>query len=358
MPVHRTKTPTGRKDAAVKSLRPRAHFYILDIPLHRPFTTASGTVTRRELALVSLSIDGETGWGEAAPYPGQDETLATVVAAARDGGSTPTLRAALDEAMADLLARTQKMRLIDDVPGVRTELPLCVAVGTGSKVLDVVNGLVADGILRIKVKIAPGHTDHIRDIRNAHPDITIGVDANGSFEPSNWGEMLHLSEENIAYIEQPMFDLARAEVVELRDAGFLIFADESVRNVEQAADVLDLAGVGGIVVKPGRLGWTDSLAVVTAARSAGKSWRASGLLETGVGRAYTEILAAAEDAFVSDIAPADRFFTQDTVASRARGANVVVPMAYGVGIDVDEKRIAARATDVLSINPLAVPVLD
>jgi len=320
--------------------------------------TASGTVSQRKVAVVCLSVDGERGWGEAAPYPGQDETFASVINSARGGEATPTLRAALDEASADLVARTQDRQLIDDVPGTKTELPLSVAVGMGPDVLGAVDTLVGEGILRIKAKIAPRHTDHIRDLRDAHPDLTMGVDANGSFDSSSWRELLSLGDENIAYLEQPTSDLSGPEIVELSDAGLVIFADESVRSVEQASDVLKLPGVGGVVVKPGRLGWRDSLTVITAARNAGKSWRASGLLETGIGRAYSEALASAEDAFASDVAPADMFFSVDTVSSRMKGTHIVVPWGYGLGIDVDEERVASLATDHFPINPMAVPVLD
>ncbi|MFV2000508.1 MAG: enolase C-terminal domain-like protein [Acidimicrobiia bacterium] len=342
----------------MNSLRPLAHIYVLDIPLLQPFTTASGTVSRREVAVVSLSVDGETGWGEAAPYPGQDETFASVVKATRDGATTPTLSAALDEALADLVARLESRRLTDDVPGIRTELPSSIAVGMGPDVLEIVDTLAADGISRIKAKIAPGHTDHIRAIRDAHPDLTMGVDANGSFDSSTWGELMSLSDENVAYLEQPMTDLAGAEIVALSEAGFMIFADESVRSVEQASDVLDLPGVSGVVVKPGRLGWRGSLAVIAASRGAGMSWRASGLLETGIGRAFSEALAAAEDAFVSDIAPAQRYIAYDTVVSRSKGAGVVVPSGHGIGIDVDEERVAGLAIESFPINPLVVPILD
>jgi len=342
----------------VNSLQPTGHIYILDLQLLRPFTTASGTVSQRKVAVVCLAVDGVRGWGEAAPYPGQDESFVSVINAAGGGETTPTLRAALDEAMADLVARTENRRLIDDVPGVETELPLSVAVGWGADVLSAVDTLVDEGVAGIKAKIAPGHTEHVRDIRDAHPDLTMGVDANGSFDSATWDELLSLSEENIAYLEQPTSDLAAPEVVELSDAGFEVFADESVRSVEQALKVLALPGVGGVVVKPGRLGWHDSLAIVAAARNAGRSWRASGLLETGIGRAYSEALATAQDVFLSDIASADMYFSVDTVSSRKKGSSILVPTHTGLGIDVDEKRVASLATDHFPINPKAVPVLD
>lgn len=342
----------------MNSTGPIAHLYILDLPLSRPFVTASGVVSHREVAIVSVSLGDETGWGEAAPYPGQDETFGSVVEAARDGGTTPTLSAALDEAVCDLDARANGRRLASDVPADRTELPISAAVGMDAAVVDVVAALVADGITTIKAKVAPGRVDHIRDIRDAYPDLTMGVDANASFDSTSWQELMSLSEENVSYLEQPTADLSVPWLVELSDAGFIVFADESVRNPTQAVEVLRLPGVSGVVVKPGRLGWRGSLAVIDAARKMAKRWRASGLLETGVGRAYTELLAGAKDAFVSDVAPADMYFSYDAVRPRTDGAYIIAATADGVGIDVDKDRIASLAADEFVINPMAVPNLD
>jgi hypothetical protein len=54
------------------------------------------------------------------------------------------------------------------------------------------------------------------------------------------------------------------------------------------------------------------MTVVQHVRSVGKAWRASGLLETSIGRSFTNSLAGFADASVSDVAPAS-WFIEDVV---------------------------------------------
>ena len=60
----------------------QATIFHLEIPLRRPFTTAGGSVGVRSVALVRLGASAPFGWGEAAPYPGQDESIDAVLDAA------------------------------------------------------------------------------------------------------------------------------------------------------------------------------------------------------------------------------------------------------------------------------------
>lgn len=324
--------------------------YHLEIPLLRPFDTASGRVVMRTVGLVSVTRRGVTGWGEAAPYPGQDESFLDVIRAAIAGRSTPTLEAAVDEAVCDLAARERGDSLAAELGAPVTDIPISVAIGMGDAAIASVEEAVSREVTRVKIKIMPGHTAHVATIKQRFPDLSVGVDANGSFDGSSWLEMLSLADVGVEYIEQPFPSLDRVEVEKLALAGLVVFADESVRSQRAAAEVLRTPGVAGLVVKPGRLGWTTSVAVVEMARAAGKRWRASGLLETGVGRAFTEALAAAPDAFPSDVASAESFFAFDVVASRANGGHVKRATGHGSGIDIDVSAVEAHAVDVFEIN--------
>ncbi|NHZ70199.1 MAG: hypothetical protein GWP18_01000 [Proteobacteria bacterium] len=342
----------------MEKTRPVGLLYTLELPLRHPFTTSSGTVANRRLAIVALTANGVTGWGEAAPYPGQDESFASVVDGATSGVLTPTLRAAIDEASSDLHARVDGTRLTDSIPGTRSRLEMSVAVGMGDEVMPTVGSLVTSGIKRLKVKVAPGHTAHVRSIRETYPELAMGIDANGSFDSRTLDELVGLGDLGISYVEQPTENLDDPSMVELRDSGFVVLADESVRNVTDVASVLRLPGVSGIVVKPGRLGWQGSLDAVRLVRNSGKVWRASGLLESGLGRSYSEILASAEDAFMSDVASADMFFTHDIVASRSIDATITVPDGPGTGIAVDAGLIEKLSTTVVPISESVIPGLD
>jgi len=341
-----------------KSLEPiEAAFYHLEIPFLKPFTTATGSDSMRSVGLVSIARSNTTGWGETSPYPGQDEPFADVLDAARAGTTTPTLAAAMDEAMCDLVARERGISLKSELGPTDATVPISLAVGVGSAAISTVTTAWESGITRFKIKIMPGYTSHVADIRLMFPDVVIGVDANGSFDASTIAEILALKGLDIAYVEQPTVGFDDAAMQALADAGFTVFVDESIRSLPDARRVLATPTVSGVVVKPGRLGWSASVEVVRMARAVGKLWRASGLLETGVGRSFSLALAAASDSFVSDVAPASRFFSYDVVSQPIDGGELIVPTGAGIGLDVDADVVSARALDVIPLSGSAIPGL-
>jgi O-succinylbenzoate synthase len=297
----------------------------LEIPLRSPFSTSGGSIVSRSIALVRVG-DDPYGWGEAAPFPGQDEPFSVVLQAARAGESTPTLDAAIDEANTDLRARRDGESLFRVAGATKEVLEVSLAVGLDNPIEEV-DRAVQMGISRFKLKIEPGRIGHVAEIRRRHPSVLMGLDANGSFSMGSMSELEALSALDISYLEQPFSDMASVPAIEMT-----VFADESVRSVASAQTALALDHVDGVVVKPGRLGWSGALAVRDLANDAGRLWRASGLLETGIGRAYTDILAACPDAFLSDVAPAEWYLDTDITDSRYSNARITVPVAPGVGV--------------------------
>jgi O-succinylbenzoate synthase len=306
----------------------------LEIPLRRPFSTSGGSIASRSVALVRVG-DGPYGWGEAAPFPGQDEPIVDVVHAAQTGESTPTLRAAIDEALADLRARLIGESLARAVGATRKVLDVSLAVGLTDPIAEV-DRAAEEGISRFKLKIEPDRLEHVTQIRRSHPEALIGLDANGSFDLGTIAELRRVSNLDIAYLEQPVSGLVSAQGLDLRAViDVPVFADESVRSLDDAEMALALDHVDGVVIKPGRLGWSGSLAIRDLANAAGKLWRASGLLETGIGRAYTDVLAACPDASGSDVAPAGWFLETDITESRHVAGCITVPTGPGVGVTPD-----------------------
>lgn len=91
--------------------------------------------------------------------------------------------------------------------------------------------------------------------------------------------------------------------------------------------------IDGVVVKPGRLGWEGALETIGVAEALGKRWRASGLLESGIGRAFTNLLAAIPTAFASDVAPADWYLEKDVVHQSVVDGEIELPSGPGIGMD-------------------------
>lgn len=334
-----------------------ATLFRLEIPLLKAFSTATGTISDRNIGLVSVERDGIRGWGEAAPFPGQDEPFDDVLEAARTGRMTPTLAAAIDEAMSDLATRERGVSLSSELGTVRRSVPISIAVGMGDGAVDTVESAWATGVRHVKIKIMPGHTSHVGEIRHRFPGAVLGVDANGSFDASSMSELVALSGVDIAFVEQPTPTASDPALHVLMDAEFTVFMDESIRSVSTAEHTLDQPGVAGVVVKPGRLGWSGSTEVVRMARAAGKLWRASGLLETGVGRSFTLALAAATDAFVSDVAPASQFLEHDIAPQAVADGHLVIPTGPGTGFDVNTDLVRDRAMEAIPLSGSAIPDL-
>ena len=319
----------------------------IDLPMRRPFVTADGPVSSRQLALVEVLGGGCTGWGEAAPYPGQDESIDAVVSAARGRGTSRTFDAAVDQAVADWRTRRSGKSL---VASEGDRIPISVAVGLEDP-LDTVGALVDKGIGRFKVKVAPDRISHVRRLRADHPTIVLGLDANRSFDAGTIGALDELAEVGIAYVEEPVRHLDRETARHLRSRlEAPIFVDESVTAWKDVKAALADPTVDGLTIKPGRLGWSGAVKAAEAAEVAGKLWRASGLLETGIGRAFTDSLAWRSPA-ISDVAPAELYFEQDLAPSRwLDDGTMRVPDGPGVGVDPLTRTLHRYTVEVLEFD--------
>jgi O-succinylbenzoate synthase len=326
----------------------RATLVPLAIPLRRTFTTAGASIDERRVVLVRVGEGSTSGWGEAAPFPGQDEPVEGVVDAAVEGTVPATLAAALDEAVNDNDARIHGVPLM---PNSATEVPMCLAVGIDGA-LGRVADLVDRGVTAVKMKVAPDAIDQVVAVREAYPDLTIGVDGNASFGDLNRLDTGMFIDLALAFAEELFADWVTGGAEAFADmTGIPLFADESIRSVADARRMLALPSVGGVTIKPGRLGWSGALAAKRAALDAGKLWRVSGLLESGVGRAYTNLLAASEGAFVSDVAPATEYFATDLVDDLSGGGVVQIPMGPGIGVTPDPARVEElRAGDAVDVD--------
>ena len=324
----------------------RTRLHHLDIPLVAPFRTATGVVANRSVVLVAVG-DGVVGWGEAAPYPGQDETIEDLVERARASSASPALAAALDEALHDHAARRNGVPLHSVTA---TEVPVSVALGIDDA-LERAAAFAELGVARFKVKIAPGAIDHLVALREAYPDALLGVDGNRSFESMDRHDLGVVVDTGVVYAEEVFTDWVSGAAEAFVDlSGIPLFADESVRSIADVERMVALPAVGGITVKPGRLGWSGALEAVATAQDAGRAWRASGLLETGIGRSYTDLLAADPSAAPSDVAPASAFLAGDVADDRAGFGVVRLPTGIGIGTAPDPDALERHTVEVIEVD--------
>jgi L-alanine-DL-glutamate epimerase-like enolase superfamily enzyme len=258
----------------------------LAVPMRVPFAAGHGTVTDRDLLLVSLeAADGLVGYGEAAPLQSYDGVSIADVRAALEA-CAPVLAAYRDAApIADVLARCgeatvlpQALAAIDlalwDLAGRRTREPVWRLLGAGHGLPVPVNWTIAsddrsraaheaataraEGYGTVKVKVAIGDdAGRLAAVRAfGGPDMAIRIDANGTWLPAEAEAALRrLAPTGIELCEEPVRGLAAIQSLRtLTDVPLAL--DESADDVEAlthpAADFMCLkisrcGGISGIL---------------------------------------------------------------------------------------------------------------
>lgn len=251
--------------------------------LRAPFVAGHGTVTDRELVVVTLEAgDGRVGHGEAAPLPSYDGVSAADVVAALDA-CRPVLADYRDAApIADVLARcgevtvlAQALAAIDlalwDLAGRRTGEPVWRLLGAGGPAPVAVNYTIAaadrsgaaeeaaqarvDGFSAVKVKVAVGDdAGRVAAVRAfAGPQMAIRLDANGAWSASEARAALAaLAPVGIELCEEPVAGLGAIRALK-PDTDVPLALDESAADPQAlvppaAADLicLKIARCGGI----------------------------------------------------------------------------------------------------------------
>ena len=328
------------------------------LPLLAPFRTARSTTTHKEALLVRVVTDDAEGWGEVGAETSptyapetldtarlvlHDELLPRLFAGASfdDVRGHRAARGALLGAVLDAQLRAEGTSLAAHLGGTRTAVPAGVAIGTHESVDAVVADAaaqVAFGYRSLKLKIAPGHDVHVVSAVRAEvgADITLQVDANGSFTLDDSDHLAGIDALNVASFEQPLppdalIDHARLAARLQTPIGL----DETITGVNVARDAIELNACEIVSIKSGLVG-----GVVAARRvhdvcvELGVAARAGGMLETGVGRATLVALASLPGFTIAgDVSASSHYFEHDlTEPFELEGGRLAVPTAPGLGV--------------------------
>ncbi|CAN5797138.1 o-succinylbenzoate synthase [soil metagenome] len=328
---------TGGARAPLPEVTP-AHVQVVRgrLALVRPFGTAHGTETSKEVLLVrAVGADGAEGWGECAALatPGYTAEwvdgaeavlrrfLVPAALAGRPAGVVghPMASAALEAAVLHLRLAAAGTTLATWVGAVRDRVACGVAVGVASSV-DVlvaeVAAFVDDGYQRVKLKVRPGwDVEPVRAVRSTWPELPLGVDANGSYRRSDLDRALaELDGLGLVELEQP---LAADDLVGLADAARRLATpvclDESIASAADLETALALGAGDHVNLKPGRVGGVaEALRIHDLALERGVPLWIGGMLDTGVAKAVTVALAALPGATLPGDLPASRrWFAED-----------------------------------------------
>ena len=315
----------------------------LAIPLRAPFSNATGTVAERRVVIVSVTDGMFAGWGEAAPYPGITPDTVDDAWASLERGSVlaPSAAAAIDEAMGDLMARRDGTPLWQSLGGSHRSIATSIAVGLDE---DPVRRVEETGAAAVKLKIRPrDDVSRVAALRAALPQLPVGVDANGSYRWEDRRSLLELDGYGVAYIEQPFASGDLASHARLREEMVASVAlDEPIDSTSMAIKAVEAGAADILVVKPSRLGLTAARAIHDIALAAGLRIKASGLVETAIGRAHTLAIATLPAAVYSDVAAPSWYLDGAVERDGSEGTRGCVDLSDlpGIGFEPDPEVFA------------------
>jgi len=364
----------------------RIELRVLQLPLVRFFETSFGRISERSFVLVSVEDAGAIGIGEcvadAHPYYSAETTrtawhviadfLAPLVlgrhfdhprdildALGRVRGHNMA-KAAVEMAAWDLYARQQGVSLARVLGGTRDAIASGVSIGIQDSLDELVERVVierAAGYRRVKIKIKPGwDVSAVARIREACGDIPLMVDANAAYTLDDAPHLARLDEFGLMMIEQPLeYDDIRDHARLQREVRTAICLDESIDNVRNAVEAIELGACRIINIKPGRLGGHAAAIRVhdLAAANAMPVWH-GGMLESGIGRAHNIHLSTLPNfTLPGDVAASCRYFVPDLIdpeiVVRADGT-IAVPDAPGIGVHVIAERVAAATMEKMELR--------
>lgn len=358
----------------------RIDLYYISQPLRYPFATSFGSQSQRECLILALHSEGLTGWGEcvATNSPGYSyETAVTAwhilsdflipavlgkelqeppdlqawISSVR---GHPLAKAALDQAAWDIAAQRDGLSLAQKLAqpyaqGPRERVKVGVSIGIQPSIeqtLAVIEGYLAQGYGRIKLKIKPGRDLQLaQEARAAFPDVPIMLDANSAYHLADVAVFQAMDDLNLLMLEQPLGYEDIYDHSKLRpQIQTPLCLDESIHSADQARFALEIGACDIINIKPSRVsGWTEGRHIHNLCHAAGIPVWVGGMLETGIGRAAQLALASLPGfTLPGDISATERYYAKDITSPftlNAEDSTITVPTAPGLGVEIDHQQL-------------------
>jgi O-succinylbenzoate synthase len=347
------------------------------LPLVAPFRTSFGTQTSRDVLLVRAVTSDAEGWGECVAMsqplyspeyvegaagvlrrflipalPERADAYAVNQALSRFKGHRMA-KAALETAVLDAGLRASGESFGRFLGATRDRVPCGVSVGITDSVaelLETVEGHLAEGYVRIKIKIQPGwDVTPVRAIRERFGDeVPLQVDANAAYTLADARHLAKLDDYELLMIEQPLADDDLVQHARLaRAIRTPICLDESIDSAAHAAAAIELGSCSIVNIKPGRVGgYLEARRIHDLCRAHGIPVWCGGMLETGLGRA-ANIALAALPGFVlpGDTSASRRYFATDiTEPFVLEDGHLPVPDGPGLGVEPVREILDAATT--------------
>lgn len=355
------------------------------LPLIRSFRTSSSRKDAIEHILIRVEGGGVVGWGECAspsdPYycPETTETCWHILrdflapsVLGREWESIEEMlrlqgpikgnrfaRAGLEMACWDLLGRSTGRSLAAMLGGTSDEVVSGVSLGIEEDV-ERLRGLVEqyleEGYRRIKLKIGPGHdVGIVRSVRERFPDIPLQVDANSAYTLDDIETLAGLDAYDLLLIEQPLEhdDIVDHALLQRR-IRTPICLDESIHTAADARKAIELGSCRVVNIKVSRVGGPlEARRVHDECQRRGVPVWCGGMHEFGIGRAANLAVNSLPGfTLPGDVSGSDKYYRDDIVDPpiRARGGAIPVPTGPGLGVEVDEVKVARLASRSLTLE--------
>ncbi|WP_263385481.1 o-succinylbenzoate synthase [Granulicella arctica] len=352
------------------------HLREIAMPLAFPFETSFGVTTGRRILLIEIESEGLTAWGECVagehPYF-SDESIDTAwitteaelaprllnATDLESGGSCPHIfkqvrghrmaKAALENAVWDLVAQQEDVSLSQLLGGTRKTIPCGVSIGIQpslNALLETIAKELAAGYQRIKLKCKRGWDVEIFEaVRARWPEILLSCDANSAYRMRDFDHIASWDQFNLLMIEQPLWydDFYFHSMLQKR-IETSICLDESIRNRRDALAAIDMESCRIINIKNGRVGgFSEAIAVHNAAMERGMPVWCGGMLETGIGRAHNIALSSLPNfSLPGDVSASSRYWVDDIIEPEvtvSAAGEITVPTSAGSGYAVRRDRI-------------------
>ncbi len=349
----------------------RIELRYIQLTLKHHFETSYIRSLKRDTILVTVWADGVEGWGESAIESGpwySPETVETAWHVQRDflvpmllGKQLETAAEAFDrlalvrghnmaktgleEALWDVEARQKGISAAQLLGGTSPRIESGVSVGiqdTLNELLELVEGYLAQGYRRIKVKIKPGwDVEVVRALRRRWPEVPLMVDANSAYTLEDADHLAALDGFDLMMIEQPLaYDDIYQHSLLQRRLRTPVCLDESIHTPAHALAALALGSCRIINIKPGRVGGlAQARRIHDLCEKRGVPVWCGGLLEVGVGRAHNVAIASLPGfTLPGDVSASDRYFERDVIEPPFclnPDGTIDVPQGPGIGVEVD-----------------------
>ncbi len=292
-------------------------FWPVDIPLTDPFVVATGSRVVAENVFVRITLsNGTQGYGEAAPFPEVGgESRASCLAALAQLGRTllgssvdqfralakhmqdvapgqPAARCALETALIDAHCHTRQFPMWKLWGGAdlrERETDITIPICDREKTLILARGWYARGFRLFKMKVGNDVHEDIRRLEAVHralPGISFIGDGNQGFSRNEclaFAKGITRFGGKMLLLEQPLVreDLEGLAAIR-RDTGIPVAADESVRSITDAQQVVERGAADYINIKIMKTGVMEARDIAAFTLASGLKLMVGGMVETRI----------------------------------------------------------------------------